>query len=213
MEYLRGKFKPVWEMREKGKTIGTWVGAIKKGSNKFRQLMSGRGSRAYWKFKFENTRPIKNLWKHLDIELDDNLVMYGVSLWNIKEVNTEFRQFMFKWNQGMIHGNTVISHFGENVDRRCTFCKILRKAELVRRLGREPTELELNREIIVDENRKHVFWECETVYRTCKEVYNGVWGTVGELDKKKFLMGKAIICAEITQLLCREGFLFLPCNN
>jgi hypothetical protein len=71
VKYLRGKFKPVWEMKEKGKGIQAWVVPIKKGSNKLRQLMSGRGSRVYRNFKFESIRPIKNLWEHLNIELDD----------------------------------------------------------------------------------------------------------------------------------------------
>ncbi len=47
VKYVRGKFKPIWEMKEKGKNIQEWVAGIKKGSNKLRQLMSGRGSRAY----------------------------------------------------------------------------------------------------------------------------------------------------------------------
>jgi hypothetical protein len=126
--------------------------------------------------------------------------MYGCALWNIKEVDTDFRQFMFKWYQGMIHGNTVISHFGENVDRRCTFCKITVKGTLARMLGREPTEGEMNAEIINDENRIHIFWECDTVSRTYTDVFNGVWETNAVLDKKHFLMGKLILCAEVTQL-------------
>ncbi len=42
-----------------------------------------------------------------------------------------FREFLFRMSQGMLHGNTVISHFG-NVDRKCTFCKINRIRELTR---------------------------------------------------------------------------------
>jgi hypothetical protein len=200
VKYVRGKFKPIWEMKEKGKNIQEWVAGIKKGSNKLRQLMSGRGSRAYRQFSFENIRPIKTLWDHLGLQMDENLLMYGVSLWNIKEVDTEFRQFCFKWNQGMIHGNTVISHFGENVDRKCTFCKIRAREGLTQQLGRDPTEAEMAREIISDENRQHIFWDCATVSRVCKEVYKGVWGTNIDPEKKDFLMGKAIICAEVTQL-------------
>jgi hypothetical protein len=200
VKYLRGKFKPVWEMKDKGKGIQAWVTPIKRGSNKLRQLISGRGSRVYRNFKFENIRPIKTLWEHLNIELDNTVLMYGCALWNIKEVDTDFRQFMFKWYQGMIHGNTVISHFGENVDRRCTFCKITVKGTLARMLGREPTEGEMNAEIINDENRIHIFWECDTVSRTYTDVFNGVWETNAVLDKKHFLMGKLVLCAEVTQL-------------
>ncbi len=200
IKYLRGKFKPVWEMKDKGKGIVAWVSPIKKGSNKLRQLMSGRGSRVYRNFKFETIRPIRNLWEQLELELDEIVLSYGASLWNIKEVDTELRQFIFKWYQGMIHGNTVISHFGENVDRKCTFCKINVKGNLSRTLGREPTAAELNAAIINDENRKHIFWECETVNRTYREVFCGVWETNAILEKKHFLMGKPIICVEATQL-------------
>jgi hypothetical protein len=200
VKYLKGKFKPVWEMKDKGKSLQAWVSPIKRGSNKLRQLMSGRGSRIYRNFKFETIRPIRNLWEHLELETEESLLAVGTSLWNIKEVDTELRQFIFKWYQGMIHGNTVVSHFGENVDRRCTFCKINAKGNLRRNLGREPTEVELNAAPINDENRKHILWECETVNRTYREAYRGVWETNVILDKKHFLLGKQILCVEVTQL-------------
>jgi hypothetical protein len=52
-----------------------------------------------------------------------------------------FRQFLFKINQGLVHGNTVVSHFAE-VDRRCTFCSIKLKIALRQRLNRDPTDAE-----------------------------------------------------------------------
>jgi hypothetical protein len=58
VNHIRGKFKPVWEMKEKAKTISEWLRPVKKGSNKLRALMSGRGSRSYRNFKFENIRPV-----------------------------------------------------------------------------------------------------------------------------------------------------------
>jgi hypothetical protein len=107
---------------------------------------------------------------------------------------------MFKWNQGMVHGNTVISHFGEGIDRKCTFCKIDEVQRLTMELGRELTELELQGLNVVDESRLHIFWECDTVKSAIRTCYNGVWGTAGEVDKESFLMGKLIYCAEATQL-------------
>ncbi len=47
------KFKAVWEMRGKGKSVTEWLAPIKKGSNKIRNLISGRGSRHYREFTFE----------------------------------------------------------------------------------------------------------------------------------------------------------------
>jgi hypothetical protein len=200
VSHIRGKFKPVWEMKEKAKTISEWLRPIKKGSNKIRALMSGRGSRTYRNFKFENIRPVSTLWEQMGIEKDDILIACGMTLWGIKEVDADFRQFMFRWNQGMIHGNTVISHFGDNIDRKCTFCKITEKIRLGLELGREPTIDELNAIAIPDENRPHIMWDCNTVNTCIMEVYNRVWNKDGQVDKKAFLMGKAIGFLETSQL-------------
>jgi hypothetical protein len=123
-----------------------------------------------------------------------------MSLWGIKEVDAEFRQYMFRWNQGMVHGNTVISHFGDNIDRKCTFCKITERIRLGLELGREPTIDELNAIAIPDENRPHIMWDCNTVNTCIREVYNRVWNKDGQVDKKAFLMGKAIGFLETSQL-------------
>jgi hypothetical protein len=109
------------------------------------------------------------LWEQMQIDIDEPLLKSGMMLWHVKETDTDFRQFTFKWNQGMVQGNTVISHFGD-VDRKCTFCKIKKQIELTRELGREPTILELNNAQVPDENRPHIFWDCETVQTV---VYSG----------------------------------------
>ena len=161
--------------------------------------MSGRGSRGYRKFKYEGIRPIKTLWEHLEIGIEEGLLRCGMELWTVREVDTEFRQYMFRWNQGMIHGNTVISHFGE-VDRKCTLCKIVKREEREREVGRELTVIEEANLDAVDENRKHIFWECVHVNRCIQTVYNGVWNTVNNVEKKDFLMGKDMGNMEATKL-------------
>jgi hypothetical protein len=67
-------------------------------------------------------------------------------------VDTEFRQYAFKWYQGMTHGNTVVAHFGD-VDRKCTFCKITLEREMAQRLGRDITIAERARIAVPDEDR------------------------------------------------------------
>ncbi len=84
------------------------LSTVKKGSKKFRSVMSGRGSRVYKKFKFEDIRPINTLWAQMGINMDERLLGCGMLLWNVREIDTDMRQFIFKWNQGMVHGNTVI---------------------------------------------------------------------------------------------------------
>ena len=93
-------------------------------------------------------------------------------------------------SQGLVHGNTVISHFG-NVDRKCTFCKILKIGELKINLDRDPTIDEINAAnlTVADEDRPHIFWNCPTVANTIAYVVQKLWG-INAMEKKIFLMGK-----------------------
>jgi len=199
IKHLRKKYKPEWELKESGKTIKDWLEPIKKGSKKYRNIMSGRGSRVYKKFKFEDIRPINTLWTQLEIPMEERLLSCGMILWNVREIDTDMRQYIFKWNQGMIHGNTVISHFGE-VDRKCTFCKIQKINEMRGTLGRDPTELEIEGMLLPDENRPHIFWDCNHVKRCIQHVHNSLWGGGEPVDKKAFLMGKDMGTVEATML-------------
>jgi hypothetical protein len=196
IKFIINKYKPNWELKHLGKDIIEWIAPIKRGSGKFRSVMSGRGSREYRKFKFEDIRPIRTLWEQMQIDIDEPLLRSSMLLWRITEVDTEFRQFVFKWNQGMIQGNTVISHFGE-VDRKCTFCKIKRQADLARELGRDPTVNEINLIQAPDDNRPHIFWDCETVQSAIQSIHNAIWNT-GNVSKKDFLMGRNLGILEVT---------------
>jgi hypothetical protein len=199
IKYMRNKFKPVWEMRSKGKSITQWLAPIKKGSNKIRNIMSGRGSREYRNFTFEKIKPIKSLWEKMEIELDEVLIHYSMMVWDTKEVDTEFRQYAFRWYQGMIHGNTVIAHFGD-VDRKCTFCKIRLERELAQRLGRDVTIAEREGMIVPDEDRPHIFWNCSTVSNCVQAVHRSFWDTNNDVGKKDFLLGKDMDTVEATVL-------------
>jgi hypothetical protein len=199
IKYIRNKYKPIWEMRGKGKNMSEWLSPIKKGSNKIRNLISGRGSRQYRNFTFDKIKPVQTMWQQLGIDIDETLLACSMTVWCTREVDTEFRQFAFRWYQGMIHGNTVISHFGD-VDRKCTFCKITKTDALTRELGREPTQAEKDGIIIVDENRPHIFWDCEIVNNCITNVYRQYWGGGVRLDKKDFLLGRNMGIMEATVL-------------
>jgi hypothetical protein len=188
IKYLRGKYKPVWELRGTGKSIAEWLLPIKKGSNKIRNLISGRGSRQYRAFNFDKIRPIGTLWQQQEVEIDEGLVTCSMTVWCVKEVDTEYRQFAFRWYQGMIHGNTVISHFGD-VDRKCTFCKIIETGRQKQLLGRDLTQAEVEGLNVTDEDRPHIFWNCEVVNRCIQDVYGRFWGGNRQVEKKQFLLG------------------------
>jgi hypothetical protein len=175
IRYVRNKYKPVWEMMSKGKNVNEWLAPIKKGSNKIRSFISGRGSRSYRNFTFEKIKPIKSLWKKLNIDMDEGFIKCCMMAWDTKEVDTEFRQFTFRWYQGMIHGNTVISHFGD-VDRKCTFCKTTIENDRRTALGRNLTDIEREGLVIPDKDRPHIFWDCTTVRNCIQGIYQLYWG-------------------------------------
>ncbi len=109
----------------------------------------------------------------MEIEVEEKLVSASFTLWKFQFLELNFREFLFKMSQGLVHGNTVISHFG-NVDRKCTFCKILKVIETKTRLGRDLTPAEYENEILTvpDEDRPHIFWACPTVFDTISHVLN-----------------------------------------
>jgi hypothetical protein len=85
-------------------------------------------------FNLTDIRPINTLWGQLNIEIDSGLLKCAMLLWKVQELDTEFRQYCFRWYQCMINGNMVISHFVDG-DRYCSFCKIVRLREEENRLG------------------------------------------------------------------------------
>jgi hypothetical protein len=175
-----------------GKNITEWLAPIKRGSNKIRNLMSERGSRQYRNLIFDKIRPIQSLWQKMDSELEEGILSCSMLVWCTREIDTDFRQFAFRWYQGMIHGNTVISHFGD-VDRKCTFCKITLEMQKVDELGRDLTQDERDELTVLDEDRTHIFWNCVTVNSCIQEVYRIYWGVNINVEKRHFLMGKDMV--------------------
>jgi hypothetical protein len=182
------KYKSRWEMRLTAQNIGEFLAGIKKGSKKYRAKMSGRGSKLYSAFKAASIRPVCTLWEQLGIDIEERLVSIGFTLWKMQFLDLGFREFLFKSTQGLIHGNTVISHFG-NVDRKCTFCKVSRIETEKLLLRREPTQHELEDLLrgINDESRPHIFWECPVTFDV---IVNEVENFIHFIGKKPGLRGQ-----------------------
>ena len=80
------------------------------------------------------------------------------------------------------------------------FCKYKQLNELRESLGREPTDREIDGLLLPDENRPHIYWECQYVRECIHHVHNSLWGGVEPVDKKAFLMGKEMATVEATML-------------
>jgi hypothetical protein len=84
---------------------------------------------------------------------------------------------------------TFSLYFGD-VDRKCTFCKIIEQRRQSMTLGRELTQIEIEGLNVVDEDRPHIFWSCETVKSCVQAVYRIFWGRHIQVEKEEFLLGK-----------------------
>ncbi len=83
--------------------------------------------------------------------------------------------FLILFIKGMVHGNTVISHF-RDVDRKCTLCKTHLRIEQERLLGRELNAMELGNiaHNVNDESRAHIFRECRHVQESIQTVHHAI---------------------------------------
>jgi hypothetical protein len=140
-EVARVKFHQ--PLTEKGVTLDTFLGSWKKGSKKFRKIISlvnaKERSVPHNTLKFaENVETVINL----DCSLNLN------KSWTVNFYSNELRTFIFKMNNNTLPVNTVLSHFVRGTSRNCTFCTIAHNPE--------PN----------DESVFHLFFDCGTAEQT-----------------------------------------------
>jgi len=137
-EFLRLRTEINWQLQKyefnvgfknSAKSLPDFLFEIKRGSKRFRNMYSGRGSKIYRNFRITEIRPVRTMFEQLNIGLNDKLLSIGFTIWRMGNFDLDFRQFSFKMTQGLIHGNTVVSHFAD-VDKKCSFCKIVEKKPL-----------------------------------------------------------------------------------
>jgi len=56
---------------------------------------------------------------------DDTVLKNVLGLWNKAYFTNDFREFLFKQRNNTLGIGARVAHFDENVDDRCTFCRIL----------------------------------------------------------------------------------------
>jgi hypothetical protein len=70
----------------------------------------------------------------------------------------------------------------------------------MRELGRDLTQAELGNMQVVDEDRPHILWNCDSVQNCIQEVHSKYWGRNVAIGKKEFLLGKNLATVEATVL-------------
>jgi hypothetical protein len=118
-------------------------GTIKKPGKKLRKLLTSRRQKSFNSETQPTTRTFLNL---TGLEFP-NLKIYGtcISLWNRSGLSNRFKTFLFRFYNNILGLNTRLSHFVQNISRKCTFCEIT--------VGQQS----------VDESFIHIFFECDHV--------------------------------------------------
>ncbi len=97
-----------------------------------------------------------------------------MGLWNKMFLNNDFRQFIFFERNNCLKLNTRASHYLPDVDRKCTFCRIIygSKAE--------------------DETYTHLFFECRTTKKLLNHTINNLTPELANIQELKsiFWLGR-----------------------
>jgi hypothetical protein len=86
----------------------------------------------------------------------------------------KMRDFIFKFYGNLLGINTRVSHFNNNIERYCTFCKIQQKNLY------GP---------IIEESFEHLFYSCPATSNVLTKFFNKYMSDLNltETDKKKFI--------------------------
>jgi hypothetical protein len=82
--------------------------------------------------------------------------IYGsiISAWSKNALSNRFRTFLFKFYNNILGLNTRVSHFDNNVSRKCTLCTINQQSVFTNaNPGTVPVP-------VPDETFKHLFFDC-----------------------------------------------------
>ena len=113
-----------------------------KGSKHIRKILE---TQKISNIKRDKVRSIATFIRLTNINpIADNQRREILSCWNRHFYPNRLREFLFKFYSNTLGLNTRISHFVENVDRKCTFCKLT------------------NQNTINEESFRHLFCDCST---------------------------------------------------
>jgi hypothetical protein len=119
-----------------------------------------------------------------------NLIEINMGIWKIGSLDSELKNFLFRWIHGKLYLNNQRARFG-NENRWCTFCGILKERDLRRRgLHREDVEYMNEMGLLNSENIDHLFWACRVTSSLITQFFGELLGTPQVIiSKSKFFEG------------------------
>jgi hypothetical protein len=167
------KYRRVDNNLKKRDSIQNFCMRIKRGSKKFRQIISG----------IEPEVISTNISKYSDII--DHVINLEFSLrlnvqWTFNFLDNSTRTFIFKLHNNLLGTNTRVAHFVRRQSRSCTFCT----------LGRENEDN--------DETILHLFFNCRYVEEILTQFYRWIFHTANNdvISACDFLRGFNVECVK-----------------
>jgi hypothetical protein len=151
-------------------TTSEFVTRFKKGSKNFRNIFN---KAEFGKVVSSKNKKIKTFFQLVNLEIlpEPDLEKFQ-SEWAKGFYPMKVRDFVYKFRNNILGINTRVSHFANNVSRRCTFCVLA------------------NERNILDETFSHLFYECSHTNKTIKsflQKYMSDYGPLTDTDLRKFL--------------------------
>jgi hypothetical protein len=140
------------------KSIYSAVGRLKKPGVKIRELLLKKRKKPFDISKQTQTNTFCKVSG--SVIPDNNLYGSINSLWSKNTLPNRLRTFLFKFYNNLLGLNTRVSHFGNNVSRNCTLCKINQQINLTVNGPSTVPVLVPNPVPLPDESFKHIFYDC-----------------------------------------------------
>ncbi len=134
------------------KSIFSTVGRLKKQGPKIRELLLKRRKKPFDLSKQTQTTTFATVSGSVTPPND----IYGsiISAWAKNAISNRFRTFLFKFYNNILGLNTRVSHFDNNVNRKCTLCTINQHSLFIyTNPGTVPVP-------VPDETFRHLFLDC-----------------------------------------------------
>jgi len=105
------------------KSLGDFMTCFKKGSKKFRNILMEKYSNMT---NPNESRTVQTFATLTDTEVPDSTTLgFNLSLWNCTFLPNDMREFLFKERNNSLPLGTRIAHFLENINEKCSFCRII----------------------------------------------------------------------------------------
>jgi hypothetical protein len=171
-------------------TLESFVSNSKKGCKRYRNIIAGKNSKLYRDTDVRQIRSINSIWGENIHAMSRNLIEINMGIWKIGSLDSEFKNFLFRWIHGKLYLNNQRARFG-NENRWCTFCGILKERDLRRRgLHREDAVYMNELGLLNSENIDHLFWACRVTSSLITQFFGELLETPQEIiSKSKFFEG------------------------